>query len=236
MELRASIRKSKEKPGNESRMLYTKKVARYSCSSGIQAVSLPKALEESIDFSKFKCEKQEFADYLRSTAPEDDKNNVAKVWVFTSREREIIGYVTLIMSQLSRSLHPGLGKLTTHLNVPAILISEMAGHIDYAGRGLGRLMLDWVVSKALDLSQYVACRLVIVESLPDKVDVYKHWGFQPINNLEEKRNTMFLMLAAVIWILDELKWPNYFCNVVMHFENCTYSKILRCLRLLRLRL
>lgn len=160
----------------------------------VEVYSLPKALEESIDFSKFKCEKQELADYLRSTAFKDDKNNIAKVWVFVSHKREVLGYVTLIMSQLSRSFHRELGKLTTHNYVPAILISEMAGHIEYAGRGVGRLMLDWVVSMAFDLSQYVACRLVIVESLEDKVDVYKHWGFQPIENFEERRNTMFLML------------------------------------------
>ena len=95
---------------------------------------------------------------------------------------------------MSRSLHHELGKLTTHNYVPAILISETAGHIEYAGRGVGRLMLDWVVSMALDLSQYVACRLVIVESLEDKVDLYKHWGFQPIGNFQERRNTVFLML------------------------------------------
>jgi hypothetical protein len=156
---------------------------------------MPKALEESIDFSKFKCEKQNLTDYLRSTALEDDKNNIAKVWVFVI-EKEVIGYVTLIMSQLSKHVYQrGLGKLATRDNVPGILISEMAGHIDYVGRGLGRLMVAWVVSKALDLSQYAACRLIIVESLEDKVGVYKHWGFQPIDNFEEKRYTMYLRIA-----------------------------------------
>ena len=99
------------------------------------------------------------------------------------------------MSQLSRSAHLEFGKLTPHLYVPAILISEMAGHIEYAGRGLGRLMIDWVVSKALDLSQYAACRLVIVEAVEDKVETYRHWGFEPIENFEEKRNTMFLRIS-----------------------------------------
>jgi hypothetical protein len=162
----------------------------------VEVYSLPKALEESIDFSEFKCEKQEFADYLRSTAPDDDRNNVAKVWVFVTNEREVIGYVTLIMSQLSKYLYlRGLGKLTTHDNVPAILISEMARDIDYIGRGLGRLMIDWVVSKALDLSQYVACRLVIVESLPDKVETYKRLGFQSIYDMEDKtRYPMYLRI------------------------------------------
>jgi GNAT superfamily N-acetyltransferase len=160
----------------------------------VEIYSLPKALEESIDFSKFKCEKQYFADYLRSTASEEDKNNIAKAWIFVTHQREVIGYVTLIMSQLSRSAHLGLGKLTPHLSVPAILISEIARHIDYAGRGIGRLMINWVVSKALDLSQYAACRLVIVESLPDTVETYKRLGFQPIDNFEEKRYTMYLRI------------------------------------------
>ena len=78
----------------------------------VEIYPLPKALEESIDFSGFKCEKQYLADYLREMAPQDDKNNVAKVWVFVTHEKEVIGYVTLIMSQLSRSAHLEFGKLT----------------------------------------------------------------------------------------------------------------------------
>lgn len=157
--------------------------------------SLPKALEKKIDFSKFRCEKEYFTGYLLKMAPEDDKNNVAKVWVFVTSKKEVVGYVTLIMSQLSKSAHLGLGKLTSHHNVPGILIGEMARHIDYAGRGLGKLMIDWVVSKALDLSQYAGCRLIIVESEEDKIEMYKHWGFEPIENFEEKRNTMFLRIS-----------------------------------------
>jgi GNAT superfamily N-acetyltransferase len=69
----------------------------------------------------------------------------------------------------------------------------MARHVDYKGQGLGKLMLDWVVSVALDLSRYVACKLIIVESEEDKVEMYKHWGFKPIENFEERRNTMFII-------------------------------------------
>jgi GNAT superfamily N-acetyltransferase len=161
----------------------------------VEIYSLPKAIEESIDLSKFKCEKQKFADYLRQMAREDDMNNIAKVWLFVTHTKCIIGYVTLTMSQLLRTSHPKLGKLTSHSYVPGILISEMARHADYRGLGVGKLMIDWVVSKAVDLSQYVACRLIIVESEEDKIEVYRHWGFEPIENFEERRNTMFLRIS-----------------------------------------
>ena len=55
-------------------------------------------------------------------------------------------------------------------------------------------MINWVVSKARDLSKEVACKIIIVEAEEDKIDIYKKWGFEPIENLEEKRNTMFLRI------------------------------------------
>jgi GNAT superfamily N-acetyltransferase len=125
-------------------------------------------------------------------AIDDDKNNVTKVWLFVTHDKQVIGYVTLIMSQLTATFHPKLSKSTSHRYVPGILISEMAIHSDYAGMGLGKLMIEWVISIAFDLSRYVACRLIIVESEPDKTEVYKHLGFEPIEDFEEKRYTMFL--------------------------------------------
>jgi len=55
-------------------------------------------------------------------------------------------------------------------------------------------MYDWVVSVALDLSRYAACKLSIVESEEDRVEMYKHWGFKPVENFEERRNTMFIII------------------------------------------
>ena len=158
----------------------------------IEVYSLAKALQENINLSDFRCEKQNFSDYLLSIAVDDDKNNVAKVWLFVTHDKKVVGYVTLIMSQLSTTFHPKLSKSTSHRFVPGLLISEMATHIDYTGMGLGRLMIEWAVSIAFDLARYAACRLIIVEAEPDKVEVYRHWGFEPIEDFEEKRYTMFL--------------------------------------------
>lgn len=158
----------------------------------IEVYSIEKALQESINLSDFRCEKPIFADYLRTIAVEDDRNNVAKVWLFVTHDKQVAGYVTLIMSQLTRTYHPRLSRSTSHRYVPGILISEMATHMDYTGMGLGKLMIEWVISVAFDLARYVACRVIIVESEPDKTEVYRHWGFEPIEDFEEKRYTMFL--------------------------------------------
>lgn len=98
------------------------------------------------------------------------------------------------MSQLSKSQHLNLRRMTPPNSVPGILIGEMARHIDYKGKDLGRLMINWVVSKARHLSKEVACKIIIVEAEEDKIDVYKRWDFERIENFEEKRNTMFLRI------------------------------------------
>ena len=59
-------------------------------SKDVEVYSLPMAIESGIILSEFKCEKQNFADYLRVCAEEDDKNNVAKVWLFVNRNKEVI--------------------------------------------------------------------------------------------------------------------------------------------------
>jgi predicted GNAT family N-acyltransferase len=160
----------------------------------IKVYNLTRAINEFVDLSNFKCEKQYFADYLRLCAKEDDDKGIGKLWLFVTGDNKIVGYVTLVMSQLSRSQHLDLGRMTHRNYVPGILIGEMARHIDYKGKGLGNIMINWVVSKARDLSKEVACKIIIVEAEEDKIDIYKEWGFEPIENFEEKRNTMFLRI------------------------------------------
>jgi GNAT superfamily N-acetyltransferase len=160
----------------------------------IKVYNLISAINESVNLSDFKCEKQHFADYLRLYAKEDDDKGIGKLWLFVTGNNKVIGYVTLAMSQLSRSQHLDLGRITPRNYVPGILIGEMARHIDYKGRGLGDVMINWVVSKARDLSKEIACKIIIVEAEEDKIDIYKKWGFEPIENFEERRNTMFLRI------------------------------------------
>ena len=79
----------------------------------MEVYSIAKALQENINLSDFRCEKQNFADYLRIMAIDDNKNDVAKVWLFVTHDKKVVGYVTLIMSQLTATFHPKLSKSTS---------------------------------------------------------------------------------------------------------------------------
>lgn len=163
--------------------------------SDVEVYLLTKALELSINICDFKCERQEFNDYLYNTANKDHMNNAGKVWLFTTHEKKPIGFVTLAMSQLSKSFDPYFSSMTTHTNVPALLIGEMARHIDYKGRGIGILVRDWVINKALEVSQEIGCRLIILQAVEDKIELYSKWGFKQIE--QEYRNTMFIDILNI---------------------------------------
>jgi predicted GNAT family N-acyltransferase len=162
--------------------------------SDIEVYPLTAIDKESI--KTFKCEKEEFNDYLYSTAYEDDAKSVGKVFIFTTTEIKVIGFATLAMSQLSKHQHTELGRLTTHDHIPGVLIGELARHIDYQGRGLGILMRNWIINHALKISKEIGCRLIILQAVEDKIDLYKKWGFIPVSDFEESgRYKMFIDLS-----------------------------------------
>jgi predicted GNAT family N-acyltransferase len=107
---------------------------------------------------------------------------------------KVVGYLTLAMSKLSKNFHKDFGTMTTQ-NVPALLIGGMARHVEYKGRGVGILMRDYAINKAFKLSDQIGCRLLALESVQDKIDLYAKWGFSPIES--EYRNTMFIDLLKI---------------------------------------
>jgi len=55
-------------------------------------------MEEGIDLDSFSCEKEDYDKYLCTTVHTDHYENVGKVWIFTTRQKKAIGYITLVMS------------------------------------------------------------------------------------------------------------------------------------------
>lgn len=159
----------------------------------IQVYTLKEAKEHSIDLDYFKCDKEEFNDYYFNNLVIEDSKNLIKVFLF-AHDKKIIGYLTLAMSKISKDFHKDFGSMTTQ-NVPALLIGGMARHVEYRGRGVGILMRDYAINKAFKLSEQIGCRLLALEAVPDKIDLYTKWGFSPIES--EYRNTMFIDLLKI---------------------------------------
>ncbi len=166
--------------------------------SDVDVFSCPKLKEERIPVSDFICENKAFEIYLKdeTLAMKDDIENKSKLWLFVHMpDRKVVGYVTLIMSQISRFQHDQLKRLSRHDHIPGILISEMARDFRYRNNGLGRYMVDFVVNLGNDLAKFVGCKILIIEAIGEKISTYEKMGFMKIRDeIDLHRNPMFLKL------------------------------------------
>jgi ribosomal protein S18 acetylase RimI-like enzyme len=166
--------------------------------SNVDVFSYQKLIEEGIDFSDFSCENKDFEIYLKDKdlAIKDDLEDISKLWLFVHMpDKKVVGYVTLVMSQLSRFQHNSLMGLSRHDNVPGVFISEMARDIRYKQNGIGGHMIDFVANIGTELSRQVDCKILIVEALGERVSTYEKFGFTRIKDeVDLYRNPMFLRL------------------------------------------
>lgn len=166
--------------------------------SNVDVFSYRKLVEENIDYSDFTCENKNFETYLRNKdfAIKDDLEDISKLWLFVHiPNKKVVGYVTLVMSQLSRFQHNSLMRLSRHDHVPGVLISEMARDFRYRNNGIGRHMIDFVATIGTELSKQIGCKILIVEAIGEKVLTYEKFGFIRIKDeVDPHRNPMFLKL------------------------------------------
>jgi predicted GNAT family N-acyltransferase len=161
----------------------------------LKVYSLVEAKKNNVDLDYFHCEKEEFNDHYFKVLQRDDSNVLGKAFLF-AYDKKVVGYIVLSMSQLNKSMHKDLGHIAlTVSNIPSLLIGRMARHMDYKGKGIGVLMKDYALKKAIDLSEQIGCRLLSLEAVPDKIDLYSKWGFKLIES--EYRNTMFIDLLKI---------------------------------------
>jgi hypothetical protein len=141
------------------------------------------SLSKGINLTGFRNEKKKFQDYLCKEAIHDHEKNIGHVFLFMHRkDNKIVGYVTLAMSHIPKEGHMKLKGMTRYANVPALLLGQMARDLHYTRSGVGRIMIDWVISHAGDLSKGVGCRLIILNSVKDKIGWYTENGFTRVGS------------------------------------------------------
>jgi len=136
------------------------------------------------DFRDFQCEKSEYCDFVqrREEALEYYRENLGVTYVFWSRsDQRPIGFVTLAMGSLKRTDLPAeREEKKPFSHVPSLLLGHIARDKRYKGQGAGRIMVDWVLSKANSFAIEVGCRFVILDSERDMVQLYKRYDFELI--------------------------------------------------------
>jgi GNAT superfamily N-acetyltransferase len=135
----------------------------------------------------FDCGEPALNDWLARRALGNQAGGTSRTWVVTGEPgRMVVAYYASSTASVMRAAAPRGIAQGQPADLPAILLGRMAVDSRHQGRGLGAAMLKHFMTKAIEVSEKVGVRLVLVHAKDEQAkDFYRHHGFveSPIDPL-----------------------------------------------------
>jgi ribosomal protein S18 acetylase RimI-like enzyme len=152
--------------------------------------------------SGFACGNDRIDDYFRETVSQDVKRRYATCFVARDVETDqVAGFYTLSSSNVPLNEVPEklAKKLPRYPTVPAVLIGWLGRHSDYAGIGLGGILLFHAIK--IVASAPIGAHAIFAEAIDEKaVAFYEAFDFVP---LVARPRTLFLPMTMALTILSD---------------------------------
>lgn len=159
------------------------------------AVSI-RPLDKGHDRSSFSCGQSELDDWFRRRASQDERRNVARVFVAAEDGARVIGFYSLSSFTLALEHLPDeiARKLPRYDAIPAALIGRLARDVRARGKGIGELLLADAIQRILGAGQTLAVFAIVVDAKDDNATTfYRSFGFTPLPNHPQR---MFLLTSV----------------------------------------
>lgn len=156
------------------------------------------------DRSRFSCGQAELDDWFRRRAGQDERRNLARVFVAVDSELGVIGFYSLSSFKLDLGDLPGelVRKLPRYDGVPAARIGRLARDSRVRGKGVGELLVADAVRRILSAAQSLAVFAIIVDAKDERAArFYEEFGFR---RFPLRPNRLFLLASAAIAALERI--------------------------------
>jgi GNAT superfamily N-acetyltransferase len=140
------------------------------------------ALGKQHDRAQFSCGNPALDGWFRHRASQDEKRNIARVFVACDDALGILGFYSLSAFTLAIEDVPEVvaRKLPRYDVIPAALIGRLARDERARGRGVGELLLADAVRRILTAGRSLAVFAIVVDAKDERgVAFYESFGFQP---------------------------------------------------------
>jgi GNAT superfamily N-acetyltransferase len=154
------------------------------------------------DRATFSSGQPDIDDWFRRRASQDERRNVARVFVAANDELGIIGLYSLSSYMLALEDLPAdlARKLPRYDAIPAARIDRLGRDQRVRGQGVGELLLADAVRRSLGAACSVAVLAIVVDAKDDTAAAfYRRFGFQPFP-LQPSR--LFLLTSTALLALD----------------------------------
>lgn len=145
----------------------------------------------------FSCGHAGLDGYLRRYASQNQRNHLVQVYVVENDDGKVLGYYTLSAASLGHEELPeSLARRFPKYPIPAVLIGRMASdrRARAAGLRIGSRLLIHALKQALRASDAIGVQCVIVDSKPEAVAFYQHFGFI---SLKEDGLKLYLPISTI---------------------------------------
>jgi ribosomal protein S18 acetylase RimI-like enzyme len=148
---------------------------------------------------------KELKDYLIEDSFRQQSNKICITYLWFHRiTQELVGYLTLsndcvklknINMEIQRRLNV---KGINYKSLPAIKIGRICVDDKFTRKGIGTVMLDFVINSANEISKRSGCRFIVLDakrnedSSKDSIHFYKKMGFEILKERNRRETPMYL--------------------------------------------
>ncbi len=177
-----------------------------------QEIRIEKMGEAHIDALEGFCSYEgELEDFLKEDALAQQKQHISVTYLWFKRKtHELIGYITLCPDCVkTKNLKEGLAKKIrdkgiSYKSLPTLKIGRLCVSDTFLRKGVGTLMIQFAVHKAIDMNFNVGCRFLYLDAKRNKdnsrdvIHFYKKIGFELYKNRNGRETPMYLDLVPFI--------------------------------------
>jgi GNAT superfamily N-acetyltransferase len=164
--------------------------------------------------NSFKSYEKELVDFLKEDALDNQEREVSTthLW-FLKGTNYLIGYVTLLSDSLN--LNSPLkeefrNKGINYKSLPALKIGRLCVDDRFLKKGVGRIMLQFVINIIREMNKFSGCRFITVDAKrnedksKDSIHFYKKMGFKVLREREKGTTPMYKDISRILKSLNEL--------------------------------
>ncbi len=159
---------------------------------------LLKVIDESDKIDDFNCGDEDIDYFLKKLAIPNQYRKLSNTFVFLNQEdKRVVAYFSLLASQLNT----GDARIYGIDKVPIVLLGRISVDKNFQGENIGRLMITIAIKKALKTGNFIACRLLLIETSIEMKDYYLEKIKLGFEWFKDRKNYSIL-------VLDLLKYEN----------------------------
>ena len=157
----------------------------------------PRKLENTDVLTDFDCGNHSLNYWFKRRALQNNIAGGTQTSVITNEENRITAFFSLVMGEVFiEKAHEHLRKDLDIYPIPIIKITRMAVDLDFQGLGIGKGMIKHVMKKAVEVSESIGCKAIVVDPIDDKArQFYEFMQFQSNSNEDD---FMYITVSDIV--------------------------------------